>query len=392
MRPATLAWRSLVRQPARASLGIAGIAAVGALLFDMLLLSRGLVVSFRDLLDSAGFDVRVTATESLPTAGPPMERVAELCARIRALPQVQEVVPLDFGMAEALDGEGLYLIGSGPRPRRTWTMIEGEPLPDEPPAEGPPPVVLNLNLARDLGAGPGDTVRLQYKSLPGMEFAVTGVVDIIFDSAEARTAVTTREAYFRLHGAPDADTADLLLVASRPGVPSVDTVAAIHEAVPEYHPFSNADFVARFQRTDFTYFRQISFVLTTVTLFFAFLLVTTLLTVSVNQRFAEIAALRALGFARRRVVAGLLWESGLVVGAGGLLALPAGALLAIRLDTILRDIPGLPARLHFFVFEPRALILHVALLALTGVLAAAYPVFLASRLPIAATLRRETVS
>ena len=35
------AWRSLVRQPARAALGILGVAAVGALLFDMLLLSRG---------------------------------------------------------------------------------------------------------------------------------------------------------------------------------------------------------------------------------------------------------------------------------------------------------------------------------------------------------------
>ena len=33
------AWRSLVRQPARSTLGVLGVAAVGALLFDMLLLS-----------------------------------------------------------------------------------------------------------------------------------------------------------------------------------------------------------------------------------------------------------------------------------------------------------------------------------------------------------------
>jgi len=392
MRPAALAWRGLVRQPARASLGIVGIAAVGALLFDMLLLSRGLVVSFRDLLDSAGFDVRVTATEALPTAGPPMEEASRVCATIGALPEVEQVVPLNFGLATAPDGGSLYLIGSGPRTRRTWTMIEGEPLPDESPPQGPPPAVVNRNLARDLDVGPGDTIRLQIRSFPAMELVVTGIVEIIFDDAEARTAATTREAYFRLHGLPDADTVDLLLVASAPGVRSADTVAAIREAVPEYHPFSNADFVARFQRTDFTYFRQISFVLSTVTLFFAFLLVTTLLTVSVNQRFAEIAALRALGFTRRRVVADLLWESALVVGAGGFLALPAGGLLAVRLDAILRDIPGLPARLHFFVFEPRAVLLHVALLGLTGVLAALYPVFLAARLPIAATLRKETVS
>jgi ABC-type lipoprotein release transport system permease subunit len=77
---------------------------------------------------------------------------------------------------------------------------------------------------------------------------------------------------------------------------------------------------------------------------------------------------------------------------GGLLALPLGGLLAIELDRILRAMPGLPERLHFFVFEPRAVVLYVALLAVTGLGAAAYPVWVAARLPIAATLRRETVS
>ena len=70
MNTLAFAWRSLVRQPARAVLGIVGVAAVAALLFDMLLLSRGLVLSMQDLLDRGGFDVRITATESLPGAGP----------------------------------------------------------------------------------------------------------------------------------------------------------------------------------------------------------------------------------------------------------------------------------------------------------------------------------
>jgi hypothetical protein len=54
--------------------------------------------------------------------------------------------------------------------------------------------------------------------------------------------------------------------------------------------------------------------------------------------------------------------------------------------------PGVPERLHFFVFEMNTLLLHVALLAATGFLAALYPIWLAARLPIAATLRREIVS
>ena len=55
------------------------------------------------------------------------------------------------------------------------------------------------------------------------------------------------------------------------------------------------------------------------------------------------------------MIAGVLWESIMLVGAGGLLALPLGAALSLWLDAILRSMPGLPAQLHFFVFEPRAL-------------------------------------
>jgi hypothetical protein len=48
--------------------------------------------------------------------------------------------------------------------------------------------------------------------------------------------------------------------------------------------------------------------------------------------------------------------------------------------------------LHFFVFEPRALALHGALLAVTALLAAVYPMWLVATLPIATTLRNEVVS
>ena len=48
MNAVGFAWRSLVRQPARAALGVLGVAAVGALLFDMLMLSNGLVLSMRN--------------------------------------------------------------------------------------------------------------------------------------------------------------------------------------------------------------------------------------------------------------------------------------------------------------------------------------------------------
>ena len=195
------------------------------------------------------------------------------------------------------------------------------------------------------------------------------------------------------HGSTDSeDEADLVLVASAPGVGPEAAAKAIAALRPDVRAYSNAQVVEHFNERAFTYFRQISVVLSSMTLVFAFLLVATLLTMSVNQRLGEVAALRALGFPRRRIAANLLCESALLVGVGGAAALPLGGVLAVVLDRILRGMPGLPERLHFFVFEPRTVMLHAVLLAATGFLAALYPIWLAARLPIAATLRRENVS
>ena len=74
MRALAFAWRSLLRRRGRSALGILGIAAAGALMFDMLLLSRGLLVSVRELLDAFGFDVRVFASEGMPQPRLPVDR------------------------------------------------------------------------------------------------------------------------------------------------------------------------------------------------------------------------------------------------------------------------------------------------------------------------------
>jgi putative ABC transport system permease protein len=397
MRPFTFAWRSLTRQPARAALGIAGITAVGALLFDMLLLSRGLVVSFGDLLESVGYDVRITATEALPSSGPPVDGISDVIREVTALSEVDEAVPIAFGRAAVPGQFAVDLIGSGPTEFNVWKVLDGEPLPSRDDPSIVPALVVNRNVAGELELEPGDRLTLmalgrEATALPEVEFTVAGVADFYFDTPDARTIAVLLPAYWRAYGQSGRDEADMLLLRSSPGTGSESAVAAVRDLFPDLNVFSNEQFLVRFQRTQFSYFRQISFALSTVTLFFAFLLVTTLLTVSVNQRFAEIASLRALGFARRRIVADLLWESALMVGSGGLIALPVGWLLANRLDTILKAMPGIPERLHFFVMEPRATLLYVALLTGTGILAALYPVYLAARLPIAATLRKETVS
>jgi hypothetical protein len=395
-RALPFAARNLTRQPGRAAVGVLGIAAVGALLFDMLLLSRGLVVSFRDLLNSIGYDVRVLTSDAGPIGGPRLEEASAIARQLAQLPEIDEVVPVRVGDAEAGRAIGFTLTTMEPGRRRPWTLVAGR---DDLAGGTPPPMLLNRRLARALDAAPGAIVQVRLNcgadraALPPIGFRVGGIADFPFDNASQLTAIASPAAVRAACGASgaEADQADLLLLASREGYGAEAAVAAIRRIRPDLHAATNEEIVIRMQQQGFTYFRQISTVLSTITMLFGFLLITVLLTVSVNQRLGEIAALRALGFTRARAAADVCCQSALLVGIGGVLAIPLGFLLSLWLDRILKAMPGIPATLHFFVFEPRALLVHGLLLALTALLAAAYPVRLVTSLPIAATLRNEVV-
>jgi putative ABC transport system permease protein len=285
------------------------------------------------------------------------------------------------------DRVGLEAVGGdGPQP---WTVLRGRD------ATALNEVVVNQALATDLGVKIGDRlpVRARCRSrseiLPPASLQVVGVAEfpLALDQHVLGSSMATLDAAC---GGNSEDEADAVLVRAAGDVDAA--AAALLRVRPDVRPMTNEQVVGRVRRTGFTYFQQISAVLTTVTLGFALLLITVLLTVSVNQRLGEIAALRALGFSRARVVADVLCESVLIVGLGGTLSLPLGVALASGLDRILTDMPGIPSGMHFFVFEPRALAWHGGLLAVTAFAAALYPMRLVARLPIASTLRNEVVS
>jgi putative ABC transport system permease protein len=401
MTSIALAWRTAQRYRARTVLAITGVAVIGALLFDMLLLSRGLLLSFADLLNSAGFDVRVVASQSVPSLRLPIAGSTGLADDIRRLPEVERVALIRLESATVRIAGGppsdITLVGTTDVDEGPWTLVKGVNLKRSSAPADRCTLVVAQPLASGLAIGPGARLTLNARPpgvvsvLPAMECRVVGVAEFTFASTDDDTAATTMEAFQEAIGKPGAADADLVLVASRKGAGASAAAQAIATLRPDLRVFSNEDVVAQFNRNGFAYFQQISFVLSALTMVFAFLLVATLLTVSINQRLGEIASLRALGIGRGRIAAMLLWESALLVGTGGLLALPLGAALAVGLDRILRQMPGLPERLHFFVFEPRALLIHVVLLVITAVAAAAYPIWLTARLPIAATLRREVV-
>ena len=391
MRALGFAWRSLVRQPARAGLAILGVAAVGALLFDMLLLSQGLVVSMQDLLDRSGWDVRVTSTGDLPGQAPRIGDAAAAVAAIGALPQVASALAIRSVDIQVDDPAGGTLRGSfegvSSGASAPWTVLRGADVT----ARGQ--VVVNERLAAAAGLAVGDEVLLRANcvagrdALPPARLQVVGVASFPFEATNEHMAGGSLETLGAACGGGRVDEVDMILVRSTGDAAAA--ADAIIAARPDVRASTNAELVSRLQQNGFTYFRQISAVLTTVTLVFAVLLITVLLTVSVNQRVGEIAALRALGLSRRRLVADVLFDSVLIVGIGGLLSLPLGIVLAHVLDDILKRMPGIPAALHFFVFDGGALVTHALLLGATAVAAALYPMRLVSRLPISATLRDQ---
>jgi putative ABC transport system permease protein len=377
---------------------VLGVAAVGALLFDMLLLSRGLIASMEELLERGGWDVRVSAAD-LPGSGLRLPNARATTSAIVALPTVQAALmirgataQIDHASGRPLRAafQGVAALGSprnATRLRAPWTILRGRD------AERPDEVVLDEALAAE-GFEPGREVTIRamcvsdLEALPPTRLTVVGIAEFPF-ATDIRTIGGTFDALETACGGNLGDEADLILVRSTGDAPG--TAAAIRAVRQNLRAATNSEVVGRLQQTGFTYFRQISTVLATVTVSFAVLLITVLLTVSVNQRLGEIAALRALGFSRARVVKDVLSESALIVGTGGLVSLPLGLLLASLLDRILKSLPGIPAALHFFVFEPRTLAIHAGLLVGAAIIAAAYPMRIVSTLPIAATLRDEVI-
>jgi putative ABC transport system permease protein len=393
-----LAWRTAKRYRARAVLAVVGVAVIGALNFDMLLLAHGLLLSFADLINSTGYNIRIVGSAGLPLARLPVERAGKLVEQIRELPQVASVAMMRTEPAATAQPDrpplGLELIGTTDFDGEgIWKLIEGAGLKSV-----GRPIVISKALASRLSLTVGSTLRIRVRmagemsALPAMAFRVVGVGDFPFEALDSHMAATTMDAFTAAHGGVIGDQADMVLASAAPSVTPEAAVRAISALRPDLRVFSNEQVIANFSRNNFAYFRQMSIVLSSTTAVFSFLLVATLLTVSVNQRLGEVAALRALGIGRRRIAATLIWEAALLVGIGGLLALPAGQLLAGVLDRILRRMPNLPEGLHFFVFEPQALVLHASLLVATAAVAAIYPVWLVTTLPIAQTLRQEVVS
>jgi putative ABC transport system permease protein len=392
-----VAWglRSLLRQPLRTALSLAGIAVAAAMLLDMVMLSGGIDKSFTDLLLRRGFQMRLTPKGTLPfDTEATMAGASGIVAALRRDPAV--------AAAGAVLGTSLYgrtadstvtLFGYGiePEAQSLYQLTSGRDLvPGD--TSG---VVLSEPAARLLRAAVGDTVTLVGRLDPqvvtaavGRRLVVRGMVRWLYDYRGQPSVGTALPVMQRLARRSAADRASIILVKARVDEQVPALAESLRARFPQVEVNSVADLVAHFHER-LVYFRQLSYVLGGMSLIVTVLLIATLLTITVNERLGEIATLRALGVSRGTVVRQVLAEGTALTVLGATLGILLGLVTAKQLDAILTSFPGLPAAFSFFV--PRAGTLGFAALVLlvTGSLAGLYPAWLASRAPIAATLRAE---
>jgi putative ABC transport system permease protein len=169
---------------------------------------------------------------------------------------------------------------------------------------------------------------------------------------------------------------------------AASVAARLGKEFPRLEANSVADLVKHFKQR-LVYFRQLSYILGSMSLIVTVLLVATLLTITVNERLGEIATLRAIGISRATVIRQVLVEGVALTMIGGAVGVVLGVATARYLDSILTSFPGLPAAFSFFVPRRESLVTAGLVLLVTGSLAGLYPAWLAARAPIAATLRAE---
>jgi putative ABC transport system permease protein len=391
------AWglRSLGRQPLRTGLSLAGVAVAAAMLLDMVMLSGGIDQSFTELLLARGFQMRITPKGTLPfDTEATMAGVGRIVATLRRRPDVEAAGAV---LGTALYGQGpdslvtLFGYGVEPEAQSLYQLTAGRDL-----APGDSVGILLSQPAADrLRAGLGDTVTLVGRLDPqvvtaaaGRRLIVRGLVRWLYDYRGQPSIGTILSVMQRLSRQPAEDRASVILVKARQDAAVPAIAAETRRRFPQVEVNSVADLVSRF-RDRLVYFRQLSYILGSMSLIVAVLLIATLLTITVNERLGEIATLRAIGVSRGTVVAQVLAEGTALTVVGGALGILLGLVTARYLNDILASFPGLPAAFSFFVPRADTLALAAVVLLLTGSLAGLYPAWLAARSPIAATLRSE---
>jgi putative ABC transport system permease protein len=243
----------------------------------------------------------------------------------------------------------------------------------------------------------GDTVSAaagydaQLRSFAGLRrMIIVGEAHFLYLAAGQRAVAIPLETLQAMRGESARDRVSLMMIRANRYADVDATLKRIAQALPQVSATSIESAMRQVDER-LSYFRQLALILGAVSLVVGFLLVTTLVTVSVNERLGEIIVMRAIGIAKARIVQQIVLEGIVIMVLGALAGLGLGLVTARYLNSILASFPGLPAAIDFFLFQPADAWFALGMLTVAGILAGIYPSWRGASLPIAVTLREEAV-
>jgi putative ABC transport system permease protein len=399
---ATLAFATLRRHPARTVLAILGIAVAAALLLDMVMLATGMRESFRSLLLTRGYQLRVSPKGTLPfDSEATIDGATAIVSALRANPDITAVSPA-LGTTLALPGQAfpsVFTLGLEADVQGDYVLEAGRDMPQAAARDALLPAVVNRAFLVRTGKRLGDTLTVaagidaQLRTAARNRVVVlTGEGRFFYVPAETPVMALPLPDVRTLLGPAFRDRMSVAMAESRLG-DSVN-VEAVRSWIAKTQPRVTAistETAIRQVEERLSYFRQLAFVLGAISLGIGFLLVATLVTLSVNERRGEIAVLRAIGTQKGGVLRQVLLEGFMLSGAGIAGGLLLGLITAQWLNGILRDFPGLPAAFDFFLWSPEAAWKSLALLLVSGTFAGLLPAWRAASIPIIRSLREDAV-
>ncbi len=191
------------------------------------------------------------------------------------------------------------------------------------------------------------------------------------------------------------DTANQILVAVKDPTHDNQVKDWIKKTYPQLDAFTVEDFLGEIDQVT-QVFRGFGEMILLVTGVIVVMFVSTVMMISIRERTAEIAALRAIGFSKSSVFTNILLEVFFLIMIGFILGIVIGVGLALGLDQYLINLSmnsaqtsSLPAGFHFVSITP-LLLGQMGVVAIAfGLLCGLIPAVWAAQLNIAQTLKKE---
>jgi lipoprotein-releasing system permease protein len=245
----------------------------------------------------------------------------------------------------------------------------------------PGDVLIGADLAKDLGVGLGDKVRLSTPTSPGDAYQVRGIYDLGVRNLNRAYAYVGLAPAQALHALPGGVSSLELAVNDLFGAENL--AARLRRTMPhevESWMQANPQLMAGLSNQT---------VMTLLVRFFLALVVaigvSSVLVVAVVQKTKEIGILRAMGASRGRILRVFLLQGALIGASGAILGCACGYALTSVMSNILRSADG--TRLFEARLEPDLYLYTLIAAAALGLLAAMMPARRASRLDPAQAIR-----